>query len=99
MIGKLTGTVDTRRRRLGVIDVGGVGYLLVCSARDAARACAASGSAASAYVETHVREDHIHLYGFADDGRARLVPPADDRPGRRRAGRAGDPERAVAATS
>ena len=91
-----------RRFRVGataaVIDVNGVGYLVFCSARTLAR-LPAKGAPASLLIETHVREDHIHLYGFVDAGRARLVPPADDGAGRRRQARAGDPRRAGARRS
>ncbi len=46
------------------VDVGGVGYLVYCSSRTAG-ALPAAGEPAELFVETHVREDHIHLYGFA----------------------------------
>ncbi|HIJ63215.1 MAG TPA: Holliday junction branch migration protein RuvA [Rhodospirillaceae bacterium] len=63
MIAKLKGLVDGVGEDWAVIDVGGVGYLLFCSARTLARLPRA-GEAAELFVETHVREDHIHLYGF-----------------------------------
>ncbi len=65
MIARLTGIVDSTGEEWAVIDVGGVGYLVFCSARTLRRLPAAGGQASVA-VETHVREDHIHLYGFAD---------------------------------
>lgn len=64
MIAKLTGRVDSRGEDWVVIDVGGVGYLVFCSGRTLARL--ADGGPASLVIETHVREDHIHLYGFMD---------------------------------
>jgi Holliday junction DNA helicase RuvA len=64
MIAKLTGRVDSLGDDWAVIDVGGVGYLVFCSARTLGRL--AVGEAASLVIETHVREDHIHLYGFMD---------------------------------
>lgn len=64
MIAKLTGRVDSLGRDCAIVDVGGVGYLVFCSARTLARL--APGASASLLVETHVREDHIHLYGFAE---------------------------------
>lgn len=67
MIAKLSGRIDALLDDGAVIDVGGVGYLVFCSARTLA-ALPAAGEAASVHVETHVREDHIHLYGFASEG-------------------------------
>ena len=64
MIAKLTGRIDSTGGDSAVIDVAGVGYLVYCSARTL-DALPPSGEAASLHVETHVREDHIHLYGFA----------------------------------
>lgn len=63
MIAKLTGRIDSKGEDTVVIDVGGVGYLIFCSARTR-DALPAAGEGASVHVETHVREDHIHLYGF-----------------------------------
>ena len=65
MIAKLSGTLDSIGPDGAVIDVGGVGYLAFCSARTLGR-LPPSGGAVRLLVETHVREDHIHLYGFID---------------------------------
>ncbi|MBV8779140.1 MAG: Holliday junction branch migration protein RuvA [Alphaproteobacteria bacterium] len=65
MIAKLTGTVDSVGPDGAVIDVGGVGYLVFASTRTIGQ-LPPTGGAARLLVETHVREDHIHLYGFAD---------------------------------
>lgn len=65
MIGKLTGLVDSYVEDGLILDVGGVGYVVFASARTLGR-LEGPGGAASVLVETHVREDHIHLYGFAD---------------------------------
>ena len=65
MIAKLSGTLDSLTPDGAVIDVGGVGYLAFCSARTLGR-LPLPGGAARLLVETHVREDHIHLYGFID---------------------------------
>ena len=65
MIAKLTGTLDSIGDDWAVIDVGGVGYLAYCSGRTL-RALPATGGAVTLAIETHVREDHIHLYGFID---------------------------------
>jgi Holliday junction DNA helicase RuvA len=67
MIAKLTGLLDSAGTDAAVVDVGGVGYLVFCSARTLAK-LPAKGAPVSLLVETHVREDHIHLYGFADTG-------------------------------
>jgi len=63
MIAKLTGKLDSVGRDHAVVDVGGVGYLLRCSARTLA-ALPAPGGAVSLAVETLVREDAIELVGF-----------------------------------
>ena len=65
MIAKLTGVIDSKSTDAAIVDVGGVGYLVFCSARSLNRLPAAGG-AISLFIETHVREDHIHLYGFID---------------------------------
>jgi Holliday junction DNA helicase RuvA len=65
MIASLAGTVEELGPEGAVIDVGGVGYLAFCSTRTIGRLPAA-GSRARLLIETHVREDHIHLYGFID---------------------------------
>lgn len=66
MIAKLTGHLDTISDGAAVIDVGGVGYLVLCSSRTLA-SLGAPGDMVSVVIETHVREDHINLYGFGDD--------------------------------
>jgi Holliday junction DNA helicase RuvA len=65
MIARLTGIIDSIGEDYAVIDVAGVGYLVFCSARTLRNL--AVGRSASLPTETHVREDHIHLYGFADN--------------------------------
>jgi Holliday junction DNA helicase RuvA len=65
MIAKLSGILDSVGPEGAVIDVGGVGYLAFCSTRTLGL-MPPSGGAVRLLVETHVREDHIHLYGFAD---------------------------------
>ena len=64
MIAKLKGRVDLIEQDSAIIDVGGVGYLVFCSAKTLA-GLPTQGEACEIFVETHVREDHIHLYGFA----------------------------------
>jgi Holliday junction DNA helicase RuvA len=64
MFAKLRGTVDERGADWLVVDVGGVGYLVSCSAQTLDQIPAA-GEAISLKIETHVREDRIQLFGFA----------------------------------
>ena len=65
MIAKLKGLLDTIGIDEVVIDVNGVGYLVFCSARTL-RSFERVGVPVTIFVETHVREDHIHLFGFAE---------------------------------
>jgi len=65
VIAKLTGVLDSIGEDRIVIDVGGVGYLAYCSGRTL-RALPAVGGPVALAIETHVREDHIHLYAFID---------------------------------
>jgi len=64
MIAKLRGRIDTIGPDWAIIDVGGVGYLVYCSSRTLSR-LGPVGETATLSIETHVREDHIHLFGFA----------------------------------
>lgn len=63
MIAKLSGRLDAQQDGACIIDVGGVGYLVFCSGRTLA-ALPQTGEAVSLQIETQVREDHIHLFGF-----------------------------------
>src|ERR1700751_2200667 len=65
MIAKLAGVVEQIEPDAAVIDVGGVGYLAFCSTRTIGRR-PPPGSPTRLLIEPHVREDHIHLYGFID---------------------------------
>lgn len=64
MIGKLRGRVDEVTEDAALIDVGGVGYHVYASGRTLGNLTV--GQTATLVIETHVREDHIHLYGFSD---------------------------------
>lgn len=64
MIGKLKGIIDSVEADHAILDVGGVGYIVFCSSKTLS-AIGGQGEAVVLYIETHVREDHIHLYGFA----------------------------------
>ena len=66
MIAKLRGVLDGVGDGWAVVDVGGVGYLTYCSAGTLA-SMPARGQEVSLTIETVVREDHIHLYGFASE--------------------------------
>jgi Holliday junction DNA helicase RuvA len=63
MIGKLTGVIDEVGEDFAVIDVGGVGYVVHCSARVLSNLPVA-GQRTTLYVETQMREDSIKLFGF-----------------------------------
>lgn len=65
MIAQLTGRVDALSDGTCVIDVGGVGYLVQASSRTLS-VLPQPPAAAKLLIETHVREDAIILYGFAD---------------------------------
>lgn len=66
MIAKLRGVLDSIGDGWVVVDVGGVGYLAYCSSGTLAE-LPAPGQTVSLTVETVVRADHIHLYGFASE--------------------------------
>ena len=70
MIAKLKGLLDSHRDDGAIIDVGGVGYLIFASSRTLTQ-LGDVGARVSVHVETHVREDHIHLYGFATESEQR----------------------------
>ena len=65
MIAKLWGRLDEIRDDGVVVDVQGVGYHAFCSGRTL-RSLPAAGAAVELFIDTHVREDHFHLYGFID---------------------------------
>jgi len=65
MIAQLTGRVDSLSDGTCVIDVAGVGYLVQASSRTLA-ALPHPPAPAKLLIETHVREDAILLYGFAE---------------------------------
>jgi Holliday junction DNA helicase RuvA len=75
MIGKLTGVMDEYDEDHVIVDVGGVGYQVFCSARTLT-ALPPRGERGTLWIETHVREDMIRLYGFgsvAERGWFRLL--------------------------
>ena len=70
MIGKLTGRLDAVSDNGAIIDVGGVGYSVFTSSRTMSQ-LGSIGEVVTVLVETHVREDHIHLYAFSSDDEKR----------------------------
>lgn len=65
MIAQLRGVVARLSEESAVIDVNGVGYLVFCSSRTLGQ-LPAQGETVALEIETHVREDHIHLYAFVE---------------------------------
>lgn len=65
MIGSLQGTVAAVGEETTLIEVGGVGYLVQAGGRTLARLT--MGASVRLYIETHVREDAIRLFGFASE--------------------------------
>ncbi len=66
MIASLRGVLESLGEDSAIVDVGGVGYLVFCSSRTLGD-LPAPGGTVRFHVETHVREDHIHLYGFLEE--------------------------------
>jgi holliday junction DNA helicase RuvA len=64
VIARLTGRIESVEEGRCVVDVNGVGYLVHASTRTLASLPA--GGTAALLIETHVREDAILLYGFAE---------------------------------
>ena len=67
MIAKLTGTLDDFGPDWAVIDVGGVGYLVQCSARTL-DALGLRGDRVTVHTEMQVSENDMRLIGFASGG-------------------------------
>lgn len=64
MIGKLKGRIDSYGEDGVLIDVGGVGYVVSCSAKTLA-ALPPQGEFAEIFTEMQVSQDQIRLVGFA----------------------------------
>jgi holliday junction DNA helicase RuvA len=64
MIGKLKGRIDSSGSDWVIVDVGGVGYHVVCSSRTLA-ALPPAGEFAEVHTEMLVSQDMIRLVGFA----------------------------------
>jgi holliday junction DNA helicase RuvA len=68
MIGRLTGKVIAQEADGGIVlDVGGVGYELAAPIGTLGRARADDAGRVTLWVHTHVREDALALFGFADE--------------------------------
>src|SRR5688572_11890933 len=69
MIGSLQGVVAAVGEEHALIEVGGVGYVVQAGGRTLARLSV--GATVKMFIETHVREDAIRLFGFgAEEERA-----------------------------
>ena len=66
MIAKLKGLLDSVGEDWAIVDVGGVGYQVWCSARTLA-GLPAIGRPVSLHIETQLREDAIKLFGFLEE--------------------------------
>src|ERR1700730_1503434 len=71
MIAHLRGVLLNKAPNQAVIECAGVGYELAISVATFS-ALASEGAEASLYVHTHVREDQIALFGFAEAQEKRL---------------------------
>jgi Holliday junction DNA helicase RuvA len=65
MIAKLSGILDSVAQGSLILDVNGVGYQVFASQRTLSQ-IGQIGDAISLRIDTQVREDHIHLFGFID---------------------------------
>src|SRR5579863_5676597 len=63
MIAKLTGVIDTVGDTYLILDVSGVGYFVSCSSRTLA-SIGAKGERVVLFIETIMRAESLHLYGF-----------------------------------
>ena len=66
MIAKLRGLLDSFGDDWCIIDVNGIGYHVFCSSRTLNNLIGL-GEEVTLLIETHIREDHFHLFGFATE--------------------------------
>ncbi len=64
MIAQLTGRIVSASAEEVILDVGGVGYQLFVGKATLGAMMGATGQITTMFIETHVREDHIHLFAF-----------------------------------
>jgi Holliday junction DNA helicase RuvA len=69
MIAKLHGILDETGDDWLIIDVGGVGYKVFATGRMLS-GLPAGGAEVVLHIEMHMREDHVHLFGFEDPAEA-----------------------------
>jgi len=65
MISKLSGILDSVSEGSLILDVQGVGYQIFASSKTLSQATGI-GEPLSMLIDTHVREDYIHLFGFME---------------------------------
>jgi Holliday junction DNA helicase RuvA len=66
MIAKLRGLLDSAGDDWCIVDVNGVGYHVFCSSRTLNN-LNGLGEEITLLIETHIREDHFYLFGFATE--------------------------------
>ena len=66
MIAKVRGLLDSFGDDWCIIDVNGIGYHVFCSSRTLNN-LNGLGEEVTLLIETHIREDHFHLFGFATE--------------------------------
>ena len=71
MIAKLRGILDEIGDDWLIVEVGGVGYRVFATGRTLA-GLPGRGAEVVLHIETHMREDHVHLYGFEDPAEAEM---------------------------
>ena len=71
MIGYLSGTVTARTDATCILDVGGVGYRMACSAMTLAR-LPSEGGPCKLWTHLQVRDDALVLFGFATESEHRM---------------------------
>ena len=71
MIGYLEGKVAGRTGDACIVDVGGVGYRVMCST-STLTALPPDGATFRVWTHTYVREDALALYGFATEAEQKI---------------------------
>lgn len=71
MIAKLRGILDEIGDDWLIVEVGGIGYMVFATGRTLS-GLPGRGAEVVLHIETHMREDHIHFYGFEDPAEAAM---------------------------